>query len=559
MKKLSEQCQSQRSGECGRAARGALSTPVGDGSVLFEPSVGQVAKGVAVNGRQLSQADVQIGGVRLGQWRREARRELLALAGEQNRRLGLTDLPVAVDKPLIVTGHQCVFFHCGILVKYMLVDQLARRGGGVALNLVVDNDLPKHLNLTAPVRAGDGLKVAEVPLAEPQMEVPMEYQPAPGSDQLARFADRLEQLSVGDELRDALGRIAAVLDEAQRAAGSLADLMMMLNHRLAKSELGLDWLELPVSIMAGSRVFAGFVCDMLVNAERVRGCYNGALARWAQGDRAGKSKRSGGRGAGPLPELAAQESPFWLFRRGQRRCGLFVRREGDSLVMGDGRADVVSVPVAVLSGDPAGGSAALLAALKGCNVGIRPRAVTLTAFARLFLADMFVHGLGGARYDQVTDLFIGDYYGLKPPIFACTSATMHLPVGRYVDSEQAVEQLRQTRHDRRDLRFNPQRYVKGVSADRLNSLLEQRRAAIARSVELGSKRGDSRQRREVFEQIRRINAELLAGDAGVAEQFDRCVSDAENRLVTAQAAYDREYFFGLFSGDKLKMLQSKLS
>ena len=37
---------------------------------------------------------------------------------------------------------------------------------------------------------------------------------------------------------------------------------------------------------------------------------------------------------------------------------------------------------------------------------LRPRALTLTLFARLCVADFFIHGIGGGKYDEVTDRII---------------------------------------------------------------------------------------------------------------------------------------------------------
>jgi hypothetical protein len=48
-------------------------------------------------------------------------------------------------------------------------------------------------------------------------------------------------------------------------------------------------------------------------------------------------------------------------------------------------------------------------------------------FLRLFVADLFVHGIGGGRYDQITDRLIRSHFGVVPPVFAVTTATLYLP------------------------------------------------------------------------------------------------------------------------------------
>src|SRR5205085_10460682 len=84
-----------------------------------------------------------------------------------------------------------------------------------------------------------------------------------------------------------------------------------------------------------------------------------------------------------------------------------------------------------------------------------PRALTLTLFARVCLGDFFIHGIGGGKYDEVTDAIIRDYFGIEPPAYQVLSATLHLPLpgfpGTSADVERAERRLR-------DLTWNAQRY-----------------------------------------------------------------------------------------------------
>jgi hypothetical protein len=75
--------------------------------------------------------------------------------------------------------------------------------------------------------------------------------------------------------------------------------------------------------------------------------------------------------------------------------------------------------------------------LEGDSAGlIAPRALTLTAIARLLLCDVFIHGTGGARYDLAMERWIGAALGedartaLAPMQVA--TATRHAPLGEFV-------------------------------------------------------------------------------------------------------------------------------
>ena len=66
-------------------------------------------------------------------------------------------------------------------------------------------------------------------------------------------------------------------------------------------------------------------------------------------------------------------------------------------------------------------------ALQNQGIAVRPKALMTTMFARLVLSDLFVHGIGGAKYDQLTDVICQRFFQLKPPGFITLSATMKLP------------------------------------------------------------------------------------------------------------------------------------
>jgi len=65
----------------------------------------------------------------------------------------------------------------------------------------------------------------------------------------------------------------------------------------------------------------------------------------------------------------------------------------------------------------------------GKGIFVRPRALITTMFARLLASDLFVHGIGGAKYDQLTDQIIVDFFGVDPPRYVTATGTWRLPTG----------------------------------------------------------------------------------------------------------------------------------
>ena len=458
-----------------------LVTPRAHGGALFVPSVDDMFRALAANQRIWTADPPTILGRSLVHYRRSARRQILAAARAFAQAKGLS-LPAAcadLDAPLIVTGHQCQFFHGGILIKYLLANHLAAAAGGFALNLAVDNDAAKSAQLRLPVSHDGALAVASLPIAPLLPEHATEQQPAPTASDLALFESQLQQLPLALDLTDRLSTILATLHQAAASAESLGEFFALLNNRLIAS-LDRPYYDITVSRMCATEAFTAFLADMLQRHDQARSAYAQALTAYRRRHHIRNHIH-------PMADLAgsdhggSQEMPFWLFRPSGPRAGLFLRRTAAAFLLGDGHDELLELPLGLLD-DPA----ALQARLSAAGLLIRPKALTLTAFARLFLADYFIHGIGGARYDQVTDDFIRRFYRCDPPAFAAASATLYLPFEPMPTPAQLTAERAALRHRQRDLHFNPQRYLspQQQAAEPIAALLARRRHAVARSEHL---------------------------------------------------------------------------
>jgi hypothetical protein len=195
-------------------------------------------------------------------------------------------------------------------------------------------------------------------------------------------------------------------------------------------------LDLPVSHLVRSGAFRRFALAILTDARRFAEVYNACLASYREHYGIRTS-------AQPFPDLTVDgariETPFW-YVAGGRRVPLSVDVKAGRL-LADGDA------VAALPADPNDPTFAAAA--------IRPRALTLTAYARLALADLFVHGIGGGRYDRATDAIVRVFFGIEPPAYATVTATLFLP---FSGGGRADEERRRLRRLLLDLQHNPDRF-----------------------------------------------------------------------------------------------------
>lgn len=492
----------------------------------------------------------------LAAWRKITRYELIGQAIEYNQRWGLSLPDLDEEGPLVMTGHQACWFHCGILAKYILACWLARMHYGVVLNLVVDQDLPGPLALQIPDIAAARINTPTLNAVDP--ERPMEQQPAPAPEEVMRWRNGLVQIINSGQFVEQGVRMLDLLTEAERQAGSLTELMVLINHKAAEDR-GLTWLNIPVSQMAESTGFLVFLSDCLRRPRETAQAYNEALREYRRcyGLR---SRRH------PVPDLLLAteptekiELPFWCLTAQGKRAGLFIRTGKNGIELFAGRENAGR-----LSPDDLSSADRLKDALASRNSRIRPRALALTLFTRLFLGDVFIHGVGGAYYDQITDAWLSRMYPLDPPAYACASATMHIAPEKYPPITQLETKLRQISRARRDCAYNPQRYLTGRQRRRpeIRELMDRRQEAIenGRSLRQAVQTPDiRRQRREIFERIHELNETAGYLAPQIRRDLQRAYEQIERDLRECRTACHREYFFGLFGDDAIKYLQTAIA
>lgn len=502
----------------------ALRTPPHHGDVLVAPPAGVWADALRENQQLFADAPTRLLGRPLRHWRRQTRLALLA----------------DDSGPVIVTGHQPGFIHPGVWAKHVVASRFARAVAGTAFNLVVDSDTVKEKSLLVSVERRGRIQLHSIPVLTGDVGGPYE-QLAP------KTMEHLKEL--GRAVRDAMGTryeassMPAFLD-ALAAAGNARDWaeQMIAARRAVEAQFDVRVSERRVSTIGCAAVLV----DMLLNADRFAASYNSALARY----RAEQRVRGAAR---PIPDLicdaARCEVPFWAYRVAGPRRRLFVGRDARALRLWADDIELPPLPrddqalMDTLGGEPRMGEWRL-----------RPRALALTLWARLMLADLFVHGIGGAKYDRVTDTILERYYGLRAPHMACVSATLWLFPDR---PASAMEDFRRLQRTLRDLVYNPQRSL--FDDPRAADLIRRRAAHVELAERLrGQSRGDRAARRDAFDAIRRMNQQLGKLASQQLRAAQEAFNAAQQNVREDRAAHGREYFFALYSREALDLLLKAL-
>jgi hypothetical protein len=521
-------------------APGRLRAPEQSGAVLAEPPLERAGDWIAANRDLLRKAPVTILGRNwvdlrqdAGKAALEAARTYLAQAGEP--------LPAFQSESLLLAGHQPELFHPGVWVKNFALQGLAVRHGLTPLNLVVDNDTAKSTVLRLPdLTSAPDAHVASVPFDHWAGEVPYEERAVQDEELFATLPERAAGLLRSWNFQPLL---SSYWQEVRRQASRTP----LLGERLAAGRRTFErlWgchnLEVPVSSLCRTEPFAWFACQLLANLPRFHGIYNASVHAYRRLH--GLRSRNH-----PVPDLAAAngwlEVPFWAWQSGQQQRGrLLARRDGAELELAvqhrQGQETWPRLPL-----QPAAAMVHAYQGLEQRGLKIRSRALTNTLFARLFVADLFMHGIGGAKYDELTDEIIRQFYGLEPPGYLVLSATLLLPLPVVPARRETCRALARYL---RDLHYNPQRHLDGEP-------LRPEARALAREKADWIARQPNRpeQKRQRFQALRDLTARLRPAVAGAEHRLAGELVDCEQQLQASAVSQRRDYAFCLYPEAQLR-------
>lgn len=535
--------------------RHTLRAPHDDEAVLAVPPLADAAELARRNAELLRGADLDIQGQPLSQLRDWARREVCRAAREYTATWCDDVSSVAAPELLFVGGHQPTLFHPGVWVKNFAVGRLARDERAVGLNLVVDNDTLSTSAIRMPSGNRDAPNVELIPFDDPRPSQPWEDARIFNRDLFDSFAKRVERGMARWGIAPLVAELwPAAVRHAERS-NLLVDCFTAARNQCER-KWGTSNLELPLSRMCRLDSFLWFVAHLLAHLPRFHGIYNDVVHEYRVLNKV-RSKNH------PVPDLRATdgwlESPFWVWRDGaHQRQRLLARHSGAEVWLSDGMEVFAKLP---LSGDgDAGAAVNMLRQLPAQGIHLRTRALTTTLFARLCLADLFVHGIGGAKYDEMTDRIIGRFFGISAPGFLALTATLRLPLGSH-PVESADEQ--RLRGILRELEFNSDRHFSKPPDASVSGLVDEKHRLIAdqqtirRLREITQKPDHNnhsapRNGYKRFRRLQELNRDLAAATAAERRRVEEELHRTVRQLAANDVLRSREYAYCLFPADKLR-------
>ncbi|NTW28529.1 MAG: hypothetical protein HGA39_04095 [Coriobacteriia bacterium] len=513
--------------------------PTGDDELIAVPPYSDWAALASANRAAASQWQFTIAGRDAQSMRKLAREEAVAAGADLSVRLGVV-LGGSGDPeaPIVMAGHQPEIYHPGVWIKAFLLQRLAEDMGATAIDVVVDSDGFESVGISAPCFTPE-VHRCKVDLA---IGTPGSYfacAPVPSEQALGEFCSAVEAM-VADlpatKVRRNVGHFCELLRQSVADSHNLAELVTIARRRY-EAAAGNDYRELPLTSLARTEAFATFVVDLALSAERFANAHNSELGEY----RAANKVRTG---AQPFPDLAfadgRYELPLWLISNGIR-TGLWAEPCAGGCVAlrtSDGQ---------LAAELPSDGPSAV-GVLRQAGMVIVPKALALTLFARVFCADIFIHGVGGGRYDVVTDGVCRRYYGVEPLGFVVASLTLRLPVGAH---RIADEELSAARERLNRLVHNPDALLGEIVFDSA----EQRSAAHALAAEkaglLSLISAPGADKKALGLRIREVTAELGALLSPVREAYEAGLASLESQRAAADILTDRTYPFCMWTPEEI--------
>ncbi len=507
--------------------------PTNDEEALIEPPLEDLPGIVERNSQLLRNVDIRVNGQPFQGLRSQTRDAAIHAAIHSD--IGGGEQEFNTDAPIVMTGHQAEFFHPGVWFKNFLTAHLAAATGAIGMNMVVDSDTCGVPGIRFPQIVDDSIQEREIQFLINAQELATADCLLEEHTDFASIESAAAALDLDAHLKHALETFLGRLD---RGAPNLAIATTRLRKRY-EQEHGIDNVEFLLGTVESMDPFLHFFIHIITALADFQKHYNEALGEYRQ-QHGIRSK------ANPLPDLETDETPFWLWRKGSPRLPLRVRAESEKChLLYEGRP----IHTIDFSLEPAE-QASLLKDAFGDTFCLRSRALTTTMYFRLFCADLFIHGVGGGKYDIVTDTIIENFFGIEAPIYAVSSATVHLPTEAVVSGSEDVDKLR---YQARDVSYNPDRYV---SSGLLHSERFQAKLAEKNQILESMPERTRAERYQGFLRVKKLNEEMMVSSPGLKESMESKLSSALAVRKQKSILEGRNYPFFLFPQEKIESLVS---
>jgi hypothetical protein len=246
------------------------------------------------------------------------------------------------------------------------------------------------------------------------------------------------------------------------------------------------------------------------------------------------------------------ELPFWLVSENGQRSSLWVARKTKKIEIGTKEKVLGNIDSSSWDNE----TAQLQELLDGNNFKLRPKAITLTLFARLFLADIFIHGIGAKSYEPVTDYILENYCRIGSLKYGIATSTMTLfSENQSNDLQNHVSFLKSKK---RELKYKPENFINKtiLNTEPVASLVKIKQQKITQCQD---KYISDEVRNSAWHSISQINSVLSSYAHETLEELESLIMKSEKEIDSKKVSNYRGFFFGLFPEEQLQKLSNSFN
>lgn len=508
--------------------------PREDGAALVVPSWKDLPDLITENQRLVQQSALRFGDRTLAEARQLAHDNADQEINSGAKQLGWQGAPL--HRPLIVTGHQPELFHPGVWAKNVAISKLARQLGGSSFNINVDSDVAKSTTLKLPTVSSEHYdQIVSFSPVKP----PLPYEEWQCNDEQA-FADVPTQIApVLSQWpwKPVLPDFWKAAVQAGKQTRNLPERWTIARRQWEQSH-GIVNHELTMSRWCRTDFFAWLLKQFITDHAKFAAIYNDELQKYRQEHRIRSANH-------PVADLLVTggltELPFWAWSAGTTQRGRLCARkaQGDIQLIALINGQEAPLPLTEDSG---------LRTQDWGDWKIRPKALITSMMFRLFLADLFVHGIGGAVYDELTDRIFARFWNISLPRFAVVTATLRLPWDQEPLSQDEPLKIRQTL---RSLEWNPDRFVT-ATMDKNAHMLSRNKHRLLLQATPPEKLADRHR------QLETIRSQLQSFVAGIAAENEIKLTKTLLQLKQDDHLFSREHPWVLYPEEKLNELITQM-
>ena len=463
----------------------------------------------------------------------DGRAELIELAIQftsQHRDVDFADRDAT---RIVMSGHQPTLFHPGVWYKNFVLSSLGKQFNAYAINLIVDNDICTSTAVAIPIQSSETkVNIGRVFFDTNRQIVPHELRSIENRDQFQNFARELTSAIKPFVDLPVINKLWPYVLENQDSSLAIA----RGRHRL-EADLGLQTLELPISSLAKTNAFAKFLTAILSRLPEFHEIYNSVIAEYRINHKIKNAHH-------PVPQLGRQEqwleTPFWVWSPTQPiRRSLFARLKESSVLVSDLDEFQHEIPLDLTHSTHE--------LFQVNDIAIRPKALMTTLFSRLIASDLFIHGIGGSKYDQLTDEIAARYFRVELPHYLTTTATY-----RIQDKIKPIEKrnISSLQHQLRETVYHPEKFIGGDHE--LQVLAGEKQKWVRQQLPRG-------QRLQRHQAISRINEQLQSSAGQHAADLKSELENLKNNFLNAKILNSREYSFCVFAEELFSDLAQRIA